>query len=757
MKMPAATTPTGVLSPPGAGSTHVLPPPGTTPTGAAPELGSTHVLPPPGTTPTGGLPFGGSTHVLPPPGTTPTGAAAPAELGSTHVLPPPGTTPTGAPAPGLGSTYVLPPPGTTPTGAAPELGSTFVLPGPGTTPTVARSTQVMPPSARPTAGTSEAQGAQPPQSATMVSNPPSQRPTGPAALKATVMGLGMTPPTSPSQPPAAPAQSAAASFKGTMIGMAPPTPAPAGQAQSPSQAPPAPQKSLRGTMLGMAPPKPPQDLSSTVAPNTTPGLAPAAPPTAPIPAQEDLGSTVDIRAPLVHKKTMMGVARPGIAPLNPGVQKKSSDPPPWQPPPQAPAWQPPAPDAGAPESVAGVPRPLRIPASAALAIVGAAALLTAAIVALLLYRSRGALEATLGTGSDGHDKLGLSCPGCPDGATVSVGSARGTFKGGRAEVPLGQKLAVGENTVAVELERRSGKIEQVELKVPVDFRVKADTTGFAQAPPRIVVRVEAVPKTAVVVDGKPLSLSAAPGGTETGSAEIDVVRALSGSSSVVGLLERKIPYVVTPQNGTPTRGDVSVRIGVTPLAVQAPGPSIVIETATFVLAGRTSKDATVTVEGRPITVDASGAFAQMMSVSSLGETNITVRADSKDQAPRLVPVRVRRVQTLAAEATRLKATATTSYAAISRDPDSQRGISVALDGSVVEARSDAFTTVILVDVKSGCQSAPCLARVSVGEKVTLKAGSSLSAYGTILGAVEGPHQGTRIPAIAADFVLKGRP
>jgi hypothetical protein len=543
-----------------------------------------------------------------------------------------------------------------------------------------------------------------------------------------------------------------------MIGMAPPKPERPDPSQSPSQPPPAPANALRGTMIGMAPPKPPQDLASTTAPSTTPGLAPARPPAAPLPAAVDLGSTVDTRAPLPHKKTMMGVARPGIAPLNPGQQKRRSDPPPaMQPPPTAPAWQPAPPSADVTASAAGVPRPLRIPASAALAIVGAAALLTAAIVALLLYRSRGALEATLGTGSDGHDQLGLSCPGCPDGATVSIGSARGTFKAGHADVPLGQKLAVGENTVAVELERRPGKVEQVELKVPVDFRVRADTSGFTQAPPRIFVRVEALPKTAVVVDGKPLALSAAAGGTETGSAEIDVVRALSGSSSVVGLLERKIPYVVTPQNGTPTRGDVSVRIGVTPLAVQAPGPSIVIETATFVLAGRTSKDATVTVEGRPITVDGSGAFAQMMSVSSLGETNITVRSDAKDQAPRLVPVRVRRVQSLAAEASLIKTTATTSYAAIARDPDSQRGITVALDGSVVEARSDAFTTVVLLDVKSGCQSAPCLARVSVGEKLTLKPGSGLSAFGSIAGAVEGPHQGSRIPAIAADFVLKGRP
>jgi hypothetical protein len=524
---------------------------------------------------------------------------------------------------------------------------------------------------------------------------------------------------------------------------------------------PSPQQGLRGTMIGMAPP----------APSTAPSPPPP-PPSNPPPAPggsgpPDLSATVDLSRSPLGRKTMVGIARPGIAPLNPGVQKAPSDPPPrpgWPSstiPTAAPALPPlahsPYAAAPAPESVAGVPRPFRIPAAAALAIVGAAALLTAAGVALLLYRSRGAIAATLGTRSDGRDQLLLDCGGCPDGSTVSVGATRATFKGGRAEVPLAQKLAVGENAVSVELERRPGKVEQVELKVPVDFRVRADTSGLTQVPPRIVVRVEAVPQTIAVVDGKPLTLAAAPGGTEVGSAEIDIAKALSGASSVVGLFERKIPYVVTPPSGSPTRGDVSVRVGVTPLVVQAPGPSIVVESATFVLAGHTSKDATVTVEGRPITVDGSGAFAQMMSVSSLGETNITVRADAKDQAPRLVPVRVRRVQSLATEAAAVRANATTSYTAIARDPESQRGLAVALEGSVVEARVDAFTSVLLLDVKSGCASPPCLARVTIGEKTPLNNGANVSAFGTITGAVDGPHQGTRIPTIAADFVLKGRP
>jgi len=261
----------------------------------------------------------------------------------------------------------------------------------------------------------------------------------------------------------------------------------------------------------------------------------------------------------------------------------------------------------------------------------------------------------------------------------------------------------------------------------------------------------------VVVDGKPLAFTPGAGGVETASAEIDVSRSLTGMSSAVAMLEREIPYVVTPPDGSPASGQVKVRVGVTPLVVQAPGASIVIEGATFVLAGHTAKEGSVSVEGRPITVDGSGAFAQMMSVSALGETNVIVRADAKDQAPRLVPVKVRRVQSLAAEAASLRTRATTSYAALQAAPEGQRGLAVALDGSVVEARAEAFTTVVLLDVKSGCGAPPCLARVNVGEKLALKQGGVVSVFGSVTGAVDGPRAGTRIPAIAADFVLKGRP
>ena len=394
--------------------------------------------------------------------------------------------------------------------------------------------------------------------------------------------------------------------------------------------------------------------------------------------------------------------------------------------------------------------PRRIRALAALSIVAAAALFTAAAVALFLHRSRGAIEAKLGMDGEGREKLELLCRGCDDGVKATLGNVSATFQGGRAALLLDRKLPVGPNRVAVEIERAPGRTDSVELAFPVEYRVRADTAGLEQTPPRLTVRVQALSGTAVVVEGKPVVL--APDGT--GNAEIPVAKELTGSDPSLRSLERRIPYVITPPGGAPASGEVSVRIGITPLLVQAPGPSIVIDTPTFVLSGRTAKGATVTVEGRPITVDAAGGFAQIMSVSAPGETNVVVRASAPEHAPRLVPSACGAWWTWLPKPQRY-APPTSSFAALA-NPDEKRGLSVALDGSVIEARTESFISILLLDVKSGCSAPPCLARVSLGTKLSFAESENVSVFGTLAGSVEGPKSGTRIPAIQATFVLKGR-
>jgi len=79
---------------------------------------------------------------------------------------------------------------------------------------------------------------------------------------------------------------------------------------------------------------------------------------------------------------------------------------------------------------------------------------------------------------------------------------------------------------------------------------------------------------------------------------------------------------------------------------------------------------------------------------------------------------------------------------------------VALDGSVVDARTENYSTVVVMDVQSGCVRAPCLARVSYGAPFNLSRGDKLSAFGSLDGVVDGPRTGSKIPQIRADFLIK---
>jgi hypothetical protein len=202
------------------------------------------------------------------------------------------------------------------------------------------------------------------------------------------------------------------------------------------------------------------------------------------------------------------------------------------------------------------------------------------------------------------------------------------------------------------------------------------------------------------------------------------------------------------------KGEVILKTGIAALVIDAPGPSIVIDQANFMLAGNTQRGGSISVAGRPITVDPEGRFAQLMSVSSVGQTTINIRASAEKHAPRLVPIRIRRVDSLEAEAKRLRSSARTSFGDFGQTPDKSSGSEVLVDAKIIESRVDRHTTVALVEVTSGCQSDSCLARIVYGTKIALKRDQKVTVAGTVQGAVDGPRTGSKVPEIRADFVVE---
>lgn len=562
-------------------------------------------------------------------------------------------------------------------------------------------------------------------------------------------------------------------FRGTMIGLAPPTPEPRAVPASPAATANHPQSpdlarggNLHKTMLGLAPLGPNGQMPAIArASDPREGASyPTPPPPPEVPQARPLGAGGTLPQVSPHQKTMLGIARPGIAPLNPTQPKQPAG---YASPVPEPRLQLQRAPTNAPEAPPLTSRPRLadpaqtnialpsaksgIPALAAVAIIGAGALFAAALVVWLFYHGHGAIEAHASALGDGSEQLELNCAACEEATQVRLDAASARFKSQRAVLPLSRPLKVGENAMTLALVSPRGKQSFVDISVPVAFRVWGDTSGLDGPRPELRVLVNALPGSTVSVDGKPLALNDAGEGRYI----IDVSAEVTGLDASVKTLERRVPYVITPPRGAAESGVVSLQAGITPLVIDAPGPNVVLEGSNFVLAGRTAKSGALTVSDRPITVDPTGRFAQMMNVSAQGETTITIRASNKDSAPRLFPLRVKRVDSLAHEAERVRQRATSSYAVIAEQPDEKRGWAVALDGSVVDARTENYNTVIVMEVTGGCTRPPCLARVTYGAPLSLSPGEKLSAFGSLAGVVDGPRSGTRIPEIHADFLIKG--
>lgn len=491
--------------------------------------------------------------------------------------------------------------------------------------------------------------------------------------------------------------------------------------------------------------------------------------------------------PGVVSSTLLGVARPGIAPLAPGVAPDFDDPdvpPPDERPqsyselgelgatigssprarwPKLPALNPR--DKAARDELrrrhhpaigGAVPRPRRAPSSKrALAVVFAAGGLgLAAVLFALFWPSAPPLTARARADAEGHEGVELQCKSCPDGTKVRIGEASATMTEGRALVALPAALSLGENRMKVAIDRPgSGRDETVGVTLNVAYRIRPDLSTLQAERPAIQIIAEAATGTAITLDGKPMQLS---GGRAVEN--VDVSEACSGLSAEPRALSRQIPYTVTTESGPPERGVINVSVGIVPLQIEAPGPHVIIDGTSFVLAGRTMKGAEVLAAGRPIAVRADGTFAQVMNVSSVGATQIEVRAKLPGMAPRLSQIKVRRVDNLETAAREFAAEQPISYAPLAQNLAGQLGKAIAITGEVLEARKQGYATVMLLDVPraSGCPaSGTCSVRLVQGADNPANKGDLLRVYGHVARPFPVPGRAD-IPEIEVDFTLKAQ-
>ncbi|MGK3991777.1 zinc-ribbon domain-containing protein [Sorangium sp. So ce1024] len=515
-----------------------------------------------------------------------------------------------------------------------------------------------------------------------------------------------------------------------------------------------------------APGAPPLDHTVPLAPGLAPARSPAPPPAA--------------------SRTLVGVARPGIAPLAPGAPPAADN----APDPELDARYQPAAELGATIAPVRVRAPaLRNPAlmlphhvnlkqrigpvpparkrarssRRAVAVVAAGGVLAVgAVLFALLWPSAPPVTARARADAGGREVIELRCETCPDGTAVSIGEGRATVAGRVALIPLASPLSVGENRMKVAIDRPgNGRDETVGVSIHVAYRIRPDLGTLQGERPSIQVVVEASKGTQVILDGKEVALA---GGRAIEA--IDVTEAVTGPSDETRTLSRQVPYTVTPPDGPREQGMVSVAVGIVPLSIEAPGPSVVIDKESFVLAGRTARGAQLFAGTHPIAVRPDGTFAHMMNVSSVGATQFEVRAKMQGMAPRIAKIAVRRVDRIDAAAKEFAARSPLGYAALAAGGADLVGKPIALSGEVLETRRQGYSTLLLLSVSpaSGCKeggagAAPrapgaCKVRLVHGAENPAQRGDVLTAYGTVAPPFTAP-DGAVIPEVSVEFTVKG--
>ena len=560
-----------------------------------------------------------------------------------------------------------------------------------------------------------------------------------------VMGSSAEPPPTPPRAAPAPKRGAAPLSKMTMMGFgaiampeSPPATAETSKAAAPLPASPVtPGPSLRGTMLGL----------SAASPVTPPIDAPAAAQPAPRP-----------RAP---QATVLGVALPGIAPLRAG---DSGAPPPHTPANVAhdyintaqsaaasPVVPPPAPLVDLP-----APAPARIVRRrgvpfVAVALVAGGLLLGGGLGLFWLSRDRPVITAQLRAAPDGADVLGLHCDpaSCKNGTTVAIDGARSTFTDGRSDLTLSAPLHIGDNPLALHIDRPGmGRDEVVRLVVPVSFRIRADLTGITAPKPSVSIRVEAAPDRVATVDGKPLALGA--NGTATYS--IDESAETDGPADQSRVVAVQVPYSIGAKGAASETGTVAARFSVAPLRIDVPGVHAVVDRDQILVAGRAARGATVTIDGAAVPTAQDGSFEAPVALASVGERVLQVRAGTSLLTPRTVSVQVKRVASLIQEARAFERLKPLSYDTATANPSASVGQLVAVEGEVMRARTSGHRSILIVDDRRGCAKGSCLARVAVAQDVAPAPGTLVRAYGRVAPPFAAP-SGETVLEVEADFIV----
>jgi hypothetical protein len=457
-----------------------------------------------------------------------------------------------------------------------------------------------------------------------------------------------------------------------------------------------------------------------------------------------------------HRQTILGIAVPGIAPLQDGSTPGNDvargiagagrtlvgSPDGVLPPPAPLVDLPPPPP---PQIVRAKGVPLL-----GVALSVGAVVLVGGITIAWCARTTSTITAQARSAPDGRDILHIHCDvrSCKDGTSVEIGGARALLVGGEADLTLDTPLHVGQNSLSVRIDRPGiGRDEMVTMPVPVAFRIGADVAPMSGPHPSIVIRVQAAPGSDVTIEGKHVTLD----GDGTGAYAIDESAATDGPADESKVISVDVPYSIVSGGSTVPnvgRGTISARVPIAPLRVDSPRGRTIVEADHLDVAGRAPKGATVTVDGAAVGAGPEGAFETSVPLAAFGERVLEVRAGTPALSVRTVRLSVKRVQSLKAEAIAFEEQRNVGYDEAMAHLGANAGSPIIVQGEVIETRG----SVMLVDDRRGCSKGPCATRIVLSQEARIPRGSEVRAFGRLVRPFTTP-AGQTVPEVEADFVL----
>ncbi len=378
------------------------------------------------------------------------------------------------------------------------------------------------------------------------------------------------------------------------------------------------------------------------------------------------------------------------------------------------------------------------------ALAGALAVLAAGLAAWHFLRAP-EIGLRVMAGDEG-EQLEVQVPDAKPGTKVRFLGAERELKGGAARFPLAaDALSLGDNELAIGIVRGSD-VASTNVRLHVGYRARVDLAPLSQDPPGLAVVIEALPGSKVSVDGQAIALDA-----KGRASKRYPISAQTGTK-----LAFSARYRIEPKEGAATEGELSLNLPVTSLQIDRPGPAVTTDQAEIEVAGAVEGGAHVTVDDHDAKVN-EGRFLHRVRLPKPGDYVIQVLARAAGKVPRVVELKLKRVDDLSLAAATFHADPSLTYARIAQNPVIYRGQSVAFDGRVynVEVKGGVSHLQMLVQDCPGTQRCPLWVELPQATEATVD--SWVRVLGTIAGEQQFRSERGQVhtvPSVQAQYVLK---